>query len=450
LGNFDGDDAIDAAVANATAGRISVLPSRTSMSATQLVSSQNPSVVGQPVTVTATVSRLENVPQTPTGVVTFYEGLNVLGRGTLNAQGQASFTTYTLSTGYHSLTAAYEGDPHFSASTSRVLNELVNQDTTTTTLALSTSPMTIGQTLTMSATVAGAAPGFGPPTGVVMFRDGTATIGVGTLSGGVASFSTSALPAGSHSLSALYLGDDNFRGSTSSAVSETINNPTPVLTSLGATSLVEGSGKFTLVLNGTGFLNSSSVQWNGVNLAVAAASATQLQALVPATSLTAAGVVRITVSNGGPGGGTSTALTFVITPAPVTVLGKTLSVTGAKNFSGAVATFTSANLNATATDFTAIISWDDGTATSGTISGTGTFTVSGSHVFSSFSNVHNITVTVYAKSGSSASAVDAVTDPPATPAKAHKTGRHGRHHAAAPHKKPHRSLRLVTQKPQHN
>jgi hypothetical protein len=98
-------------------------------SSTQLMSSQNPSALGQPITLTAIVS-----PQTPligeTGTVTFQDGATVLT--TLPVQplrlfggGQASFTTSTLSAGTHPITAEYSGDEVFAASTSSVLEQVV-------------------------------------------------------------------------------------------------------------------------------------------------------------------------------------------------------------------------------------------------------------------------------------------------------------------------------------
>jgi hypothetical protein len=369
-----------------------------------------------------------------------------------------------LGTGYHHITAAYQGDPNFLGSTSPVLNQLVNQDGTTTALAASAGPAVAGQPLTLTATVAGVIPGFGPPTGQVLFLDapltfvsgilpsggnGTSTlppavlpltIGTGTLSGGVATFTTAALAPGFHSLSAIYVGDGNFTGSSTAApLVEVLNNPAPVVASLSTAAVPEGSGAFTLTLTGTGFLPTSAVQWNGTPLPITAASGTQLQVTVPAALLTAVGTARVTVTNPWPGGGTSLPQTFTITDAPLTAGGRNIAVTGAKNFSGVVATFTDGNLFAVAGDFTAIIAWDDGTASFGTVSGTGPFTVSGSHRFGGFQNVHVVTVTVYDRGGGTATVTDNLIDPPgpADPggAGAHRAKRrthHHRHHRAQP------------------
>lgn len=69
---------------------------------------------GQPVTFTATVT-----PNQPSGNVTFLDGVTVIGVGTLDATThKATFTTSTLANGIHSITAYYEGDNIYGASTS--------------------------------------------------------------------------------------------------------------------------------------------------------------------------------------------------------------------------------------------------------------------------------------------------------------------------------------------
>jgi hypothetical protein len=206
----------------------------------------------------------------------------------------------------------------------------------------------------------------------------------------------------------------------------TVNNPAPRVTSLDTRSVPEGSGTFTLTLAGSGFVPASTVQWNGTPLAVTALNATQIQVTVPASALTDEGTAMVTVSNPGPGGGTSVPQLFTIADATLTASALNLSVTGNKNFSGVVATFTDANPNAVAAEFKAIITWDDGTAaygTIGTVSGTSTFTVSGSHNFSGFKNVHIVTVTIFDKGGSTATVADNVIDPPG------KQGHHHKHHS---------------------
>jgi len=69
----------------------------------------NPSVFGQSVTFTATVSSAWDLAPTPTRTVTFSDGGTSLGTDTL-ASGQATFTTSSLAVGSHSITGQYGGD----------------------------------------------------------------------------------------------------------------------------------------------------------------------------------------------------------------------------------------------------------------------------------------------------------------------------------------------------
>ena len=91
------------------------------VTATSLVSSLNPSTVGQPVTFTATVSG----GTSPTGNVQFREGATVLATVPL-AGATAAFTTSALSVGVHAITADYGGDADDAPSTSAPVNQVVN------------------------------------------------------------------------------------------------------------------------------------------------------------------------------------------------------------------------------------------------------------------------------------------------------------------------------------
>jgi hypothetical protein len=63
----------------------------------------------------------------------------------------------------------------------------------------------------------------GTPTGTVTFKDGTTTLGTGTLNGsGQATYSTSSLTIGSHNITAQYSGDGTFSGSTSSILTQVV------------------------------------------------------------------------------------------------------------------------------------------------------------------------------------------------------------------------------------
>src|SRR5207237_633999 len=119
----------------------------------------------------------------------------------------------------------------------------------------------------------------------------------------------------------------NAGGTGSATLTLTINNPVPTITSISPTSTTAGSAQFTLTVNGTKFVSTSTVNWNGAPLATTFVSSTQLTATVPASLVATAATASITVVNPAPGGGTSNVQTCTIsatTPAitsPLTATG---------------------------------------------------------------------------------------------------------------------------------
>ena len=188
-----------------------------------VTSATSPSVFGQSVTFTATVTPSAPGAGTPTGTVSFFDGTTSLGTGTLDASGVAtSPPTAGLSVGDHAITAVYDGDTDFTASTSAAFTQTVNQGATSTSVTGAPGPSVFGQSVTFTATVTPSAPGAGTPTGTVSFFDGTTSFGTGTLAGGVATFTTSSLSVASHPVTAVYEGDTDFTTSTSTAFSQTV------------------------------------------------------------------------------------------------------------------------------------------------------------------------------------------------------------------------------------
>jgi hypothetical protein len=92
--------------------------------------------------------------------------------------------------------------------------------------------------------------------------------------------------------------------------------PAPVASSLSPASAVAGSAGFTLTVNGSGFVTSSVVHWNGAARPTTVVSATQLRATVTAADIATAGSVPVSVVTPAPGGGTSGTQNFTITAAP--------------------------------------------------------------------------------------------------------------------------------------
>ena len=199
---------------------------------TSVTSSLSPSVHGQSVTFTATVTPSSGTA-TLTGSVTFYAGSTALGTATI-ASKKATLATTAVPTGSQAITAVYSGDSHYGPSTSAALTQVVNQAFTTTSVASSANPAVYGQSVTYTATVKAVSPGSGTPTGTVTFYDGRTSLGAGTLSAGTARVTTAFLVVGAHSITAAYNGDANFTTSTSSALGQTINQASTVTTIVSA------------------------------------------------------------------------------------------------------------------------------------------------------------------------------------------------------------------------
>ncbi|MGW2376647.1 Ig-like domain repeat protein [Kitasatospora sp. NPDC001683] len=188
---------------------------------TTLTATPNPSVFGQPVSLTATVSVVAPGGGIPTGTVTFFIGGIPQAPVTLSG-GVATLTNSTLSVGMHSVRATYNPSGSYNTSTSATINQTVAKAGTSTALTSTPNPSVHGQLVSLTATVTATAPGAGTPTGTVSFFDGATLLGTGTLVTGVAAFSTSTLSVGSHSLTAVYAGSTSFNGSTSPIDTQTV------------------------------------------------------------------------------------------------------------------------------------------------------------------------------------------------------------------------------------
>lgn len=90
-------------------------------------------------------------------------------------------------------------------------------------------------------------------------------------------------------------------------------NPVPSISSINPTSVAAGSAAFTLTVNGSNFVSSSVVAWNGSPRTTTFESATQLTAQILASDVATAGTAQVTVSNPSPGGGVSPPAVFTIT-----------------------------------------------------------------------------------------------------------------------------------------
>ena len=189
--------------------------------------------LGQNITFTATVRPVTGTG-IPTGTVQFnIDGVNVGGVLTLNAQGRATYSTATLSAGSHNVMATYSGSTIFGGSGSATFVQVVNQAASTTVVTSSVNPSVSGQTVTFTARVSPLA-----ATGTVQFRlDGVDVGGAVVLDAtGRARLVTSLLTVGSHTVSAVYAGNVNYRPSTSANLTQTVNkaNSRTVVVSSGS------------------------------------------------------------------------------------------------------------------------------------------------------------------------------------------------------------------------
>jgi hypothetical protein len=198
---------------------------------TTVKSSENPSNYGDSVTFTATVTPTVSTSLVPQGQVTFYDGSTAIDTATL-VNGSASYSTSLLTGGPHSIVAQYTDtvDSNFSGSNSTpALSQTVDPIASQTGLQSSENPSIDGDSVTFMATVSSSSstPGIATPTGKVEFYDGSTLLDTETLSGGTASYTTSALAIGANqNIEAEYLGDNNYDPSNLT-IQQTVNAPPP-------------------------------------------------------------------------------------------------------------------------------------------------------------------------------------------------------------------------------
>jgi sugar lactone lactonase YvrE len=190
---------------------------------TGLTAAPNPANAGASVTLSAKVSPAPT--GSPLGSISFTDGATLLSSVDIDSSGAASLATSSLSVGSHTITAVYSGNAAFATSTSTAVTEVINAPTTTTTVSAAPNPATVGQSITLSASVSPTPTG--SPLGSINFMDGATLLStVNINSFGAATYATSSLAAGSHTLTAVYSGNAGFASSISTAVTEVVNAAT--------------------------------------------------------------------------------------------------------------------------------------------------------------------------------------------------------------------------------
>ena len=299
---------------------VTVLPAPT---ATTVALSATSVMVGTAVTFTSAVTNTVD-SATPVGMVTFLDGTVTIGTAAVAAQGTASLTLSNLAAGLHSIMACYaaptnsSGAVNFVASCSAFKSLLVtlppNTDSTQTLLTSNVNPSYFGQAITFTSTVSTTGAFVAIPTGTVTFLDGGTAIGTGTIdSAGNASYTTSALAVGTHTMTASYAGQGAFTASVSPAYTQGVNS---TLTSAGTGFILQVTPtNLTVPVGGSVSANVTVIELNNfqqpVQLSCAGlpseATCTFAQSLIPETG----GTTQLTIGATAPHNCGSSAPYFV-------------------------------------------------------------------------------------------------------------------------------------------
>lgn len=169
-------------------------------------------------------------------------------------------------------------------------------------------------------------------------------------------------------------------GGSSNSVNFTVNNPVPTITTLSPSTAPAGSAAQTLTINGTNFLTTSTVTYNGVAHTATYVSAVQLKIQLSTGDQATAGNYPVVVTNPTPGGGASNSVNFIVVgPAAKLAFSQqpTNTVAGASITPAITVQVEDSNGNLV-TNSTASVTMAIGTnAGGGTLSGTTTVAASG-------------------------------------------------------------------------
>jgi hypothetical protein len=386
LATYQGD-------ANCTASSSSTVTLTVAQASTTetLSASPNQAQYGQSVTFTAALQSSTNA--LAAGTVTFYDGSTALG--TANVAGNsATLSVSSLSVGAHNISAQYSGSSDFTSS-SATMTETIVASSTTATLTAGISPSVYGSYISMTVHLTpayGSLPvGGGIALGQVSFYDGTTLLGTQTITQWPASLAVDTLTAGTHTLTAQWLGSTNFAPSTSNAATQVVTQSTSTTSvyTLTNPSTYGQSITITVGVDNTYHLISSggtvALFDNGTQIATAAMS--QGTAFFPGSAL-AAGSHSLTASYSGDNdltASSSSAFTQTVNQAATTT---SVSLSATSINYGQSVTFTAAIHGAYSGTPTGTVTFLDGTTTLGSAS-----LASGSAQFSTSSlatGTHNI------------------------------------------------------------
>lgn len=206
------------------------------------------SASAQSVPLTATVTSSSGAVNEGTVTFEVLQGSTQVGSAVsssvVNGAAGVSFTLpAAASVGTYTIQASYsDTGGSFAASSDSTHSLTVVLAATSTSVTSSANPVLLQNQITLTATVASAA---GTPSGTVTFLNGTTPLGTGTLTGGIATLITSSLPAGAQSITALYGGNADFSSSTSSVLTQVVQDFGFNISASSATALPGRTAVFT-------------------------------------------------------------------------------------------------------------------------------------------------------------------------------------------------------------
>ena len=201
------------------------------------------------------------------GLSQTYTGSALPAAATTTPANLAVTFTYNLASAPPTAAGSYTvvgtvSDANYQGSATGTLT--VSQAMSATTITSSANPVLFQNAITLSASATSAA---GTPTGTVTFLDGTTPLGTGTLSGGVAILTTSSLADGTHSITAVYGGNANFLSSSSSPLTQVVEDFNFNISSSSITVPPGGAAVFTFTLSpidGTTFPSAVTLTLSGL------------------------------------------------------------------------------------------------------------------------------------------------------------------------------------------
>jgi hypothetical protein len=163
---------------------------------------------GSPSNFGATVHFTATVPSDATGTVSFTDNGTGIGTATISA-GTAVLAINALTAGSHTVAASWPGDSNYSAPANATTTQVVNKILATVSVSGSPNPSVYGGSVVMTVVLTGV--NGVTPTGTVSIADGATVLNASVpITSGTATFTTSALAAGAHTITVTYNGDSNY------------------------------------------------------------------------------------------------------------------------------------------------------------------------------------------------------------------------------------------------